>query len=104
MGSDICGTCFSANSRTIFSKEVNVGLSEIHSFDFSGAVVLVVLRGCLCFAGMLNKDSDAALLQVRVLQACQIYQNISVDVSFGSYLAVAVVPPLCFVHAGTGPV
>merc|ERR1719277_823814 len=78
------------NRLTIFCKEVKAGLPEIHSFDFSRGIFLLVLRGCLRSASMPSNFTYAVILQVRVLQACQNYQNINLDVNFGAYLAVGV--------------
>merc|ERR1712151_861196 len=75
-----CEICISPNSWTIVCKEVKVGLPETHNFDLSRALVLLVLRGCLCFAGMPNKYSDAVMMQFCVFQACRNYQNINCDV------------------------
>jgi len=76
--SDVCGTCFSPNSLTIFCKEVKVGCPDIHNFDFARAVVLLVLRECWCFARMPNKYSDAVMMQLRVFQACPKIAKISI--------------------------
>jgi len=83
------------NRLTFFCKEVKVGHPEIQSFDFSRGSVLLVLRGCMCLAGMPNKFSDAVMMQVRVLEACQNYQNINLDVNFGGSLAVGVALHAC---------
>jgi len=84
-------------------KKVKVGLPEVHNFDFSCIVVLLMLHGCLCFAGIPNKESDAVAMQLCVLQSCQNRQNINFYVNFGGYLAVAVASLSRFVHACTLP-